>query len=304
MGFLLFGGLVSLSLVLLNVFVLKSDDRQSLGSQSATEVNEISNYVHFEEGNQSIGKGDPFALLLLGIDGTEFKNTRSDSIILAIVDPDEDKISMLSIYRDLLVNIPNRSGYDKINASYNYGGADLVAATIEDLLGISINHYAVLNFDGFRDLVDAIGGLTIDVEKNMGHKDSYSKSQFSLNKGVQKLDGIQTLNYVRFRNDAEGDFGRTRRQRQVISELSDQTISFRSVTKIQNIYKAIDNNLDTNISVSDIVKMIIKMRDISSNDINTIEFEAHTTSINGISYVEAESSEIERLKGVLKDLLE
>lgn len=270
---------------------------------SITEgINEgvLNDIDYFGKDNNS--NKDIITMLLLGIDDNNFEGSRTDSMVLSIINKNDKKISLLSIPRDLKVKIHGTESYNKINSAFSSGGIDLTAATVEDHFGIPIDHYAVINFNGFSDLVDAIGGLEVDVEKSLQFKDRITNQYFSLTEGKQKLNGIQTLNYSRFRGDGEGDYGRMRRQQQVIKELLNQTLSFRNVPKVTSIYKAVESNLETNIPLKEVTFLALNLRNINGEHIDNIEFSTNPIYFNGASYVDSTEDELFRLKEELSEL--
>jgi LCP family protein required for cell wall assembly len=270
--------------------------------QEIDNIEEIVNLDYFNNKSE-LENEDYFALLLLGVDDDDFKGSRTDSIILAIVNKKDKKVDMLSIPRDFRVKLYNTDKYDKINSAYAYGGIDLTAATIEENFGIPIHYYSLINFKGFQDLVDALDGIDVNVEKNISFPDRITNTQFSLKKGEQTLSGIEALNYSRFRGDGEGDFGRVRRQQQVVGSIIDKTVSFRSIPKITKIFDAINKNYESNVNFTDISLLALKFRNIDSDDLQTIPFETTPTFKNGVSYVESSDDEMEKIKSNLADLL-
>lgn len=298
-GFIAYGGYV-----LFNQYIWKTiNPEPSAEERFVKEVNKISNIEHFDE-NVSLDTKKPFAMLLLGVDGDDFKAVRSDTIMVAVVNPQDSKVSILSIPRDLRVEIPGSNGHDKINAAFAKGGVDLAAKTIENTFGISLDYYATINFKGFQEMVDTIGGLDIDVEKDIKFSDRITHSVFTLEKGQQKLNGIQALNYARFRKDAEGDYGRMRRQQQVIKAIVDQTVSLRNIPKIIDIIKVVDNNFESNVSYKDLGLLAIKMRNLNSNNIESVDFKSRPDMINGVSYVIADDEDIQDAGQKMNKLLE
>ncbi|MCK2000248.1 LCP family protein [[Brevibacterium] frigoritolerans] len=267
------------------------------------EVDKISNIEHFED-NVKLDSKEPFAMLFLGVDGDTFKANRSDTIMLGIIDPENSKVSLLSIPRDLRVEIPGEAGHDKMNAAFAIGGVDLTAQTIEEVFGIPIEYYATINFKGFQEMVDAVGGIEVDVEKDLSFSDRITHTRFSLEEGIQNLNGIEALNYARFRGDGEGDFGRMRRQQQVIRAIVDQTISFRSIPKIIDIIEVVDNNFTSNVSYKDLGLLALKMRNLQGNSIETIKLDASPDMINGVSYVVSDEESISKTTNELQDRLE
>lgn len=163
-------------------------------------------------------------VLLIGIDVTldnrrqVLNFARADTLILLSFDPDGERITALSIPRDTRAEIP-RHGVTKINASYAYGGPRLTVKTVERLLGVRVDYHIKLGPESFARLVDAVGGIEIDVEKDMRYTDTWAGFTVDLKKGRQRLNGDQVAGYIRFRHDALGDIGRVNRQHQVIMTL-------------------------------------------------------------------------------------
>ncbi|HET8678765.1 MAG TPA: LCP family protein [bacterium] len=163
-------------------------------------------------------------ILIIGVDVTldnrrrVLNVARADSLLLISFDPERRRIGALSIPRDTRAQIPG-FGQTKINASYAYGGPRLTIKTVEKLLGVSIDHHVKLGADSFTHLIDAVGGIEIDVEKDMKYTDSWAGFTVDLKKGRQHLNGKQATGYIRFRHDALGDIGRVERQHKVFMTL-------------------------------------------------------------------------------------
>lgn len=159
-------------------------------------------------------------ILLLGSDSRGEDQGRSDSIMIAHYDKKNRQPKLVSIMRDTYVSIPTDNGLEsnKINAAYSYGGPELVRKTIKETFGIPIQYYAIVNFDSFPKIVDTLApsGLQIDAEKDLEVEGTVIK------KGPQKMSGEEALQYARFRKDEESDFGRVRRQQQVMTALLKQ----------------------------------------------------------------------------------
>jgi LCP family protein required for cell wall assembly len=245
---------------------------------------------------------EPFAMLLLGVDSEEISSGRSDTILVGIVNPKKQKISLLSIPRDTRVPIAGKDKVDKINSAYNYGVATTIK-TVENFLQIPISYYSTVNFNGFQDVVDELGGITVDVEKDLTFHDRIKMRYFTLQEGTQHLTGYQALNYARFRGDAEGDFGRNRRQQQVISAILDQSLDFRNVTKITSLLDILGDNAKTDLSLKDITKLAVKFRNLDGSDVETVKLTAYPENIDGISYVMVDDDEKEKTQNDLQTLL-
>ena len=243
----------------------------------------------------------PYSVLLVGLDEKSLKSGRSDTLMVAIVDPKTKSVNLLSIPRDTYVKIAGK-GMDKITHAHN-GGINATIMTVEDFLDTKIDYYAQINFNGFQDLVDDIGGVTVDVEKTLTFKDRITGTHFTLYQGAQRLTGIQALNYARFRGDAEGDFGRNRRQQQVVKAIIDESMSFRNITKVNSLLKDLGDNVATDMDFNVLAKTLTKMKNVSSKDVYSIPLKAAPMSIDGVSYVKADDDSLKKVKSYIKDVL-
>ena len=157
-------------------------------------------------------------ILLIGNDSREGETARADTIMVLQLDGPAKKPKLVSFMRDTYVSIPGY-GENKINASYAFGGAELVRQTLSQNFGIETKYYAVVDFQDFSKVIDTLfsGGVAIDAEKDMS-----TYLDVPITKGPQKMDGHTLLQYARFRMDEEGDFGRVRRQQQVMNAIFSQ----------------------------------------------------------------------------------
>ena len=198
-------------------------------------------------------------ILLLGGDAREAEENemaRSDSMIVASIDPVTKQANLFSILRDTYTDI---EGYGKgrINTAITLGGAPLAMQTIGDLLDLEIQYYLYTDFEGFKALVDAIGGVYYTVEKNMKYTDNADKNRYDidLKEGYQLLDGDKALQYVRFRHDAMSDYTRTERQRNFLMTVAKEMQSTWNIIRMKEIIDSVSPYIDTNISVNDMLKL-------------------------------------------------
>lgn len=163
--------------------------------------------------------------LLLGADREEDGATRTDVVMLGQYDYMEKDLKLVSIMRDVYVDIPGYQNY-KINSVFSLGGVELLRQTVEENFGVQVEDYIIVDYQAFESVVDAINedGIMIDVERDMSEK--ITTELFA---GEQKLNGDELLEYARFRQDAEGDFGRVRRQQQVVSAVKDEVLTPRGI---------------------------------------------------------------------------
>ncbi|MEW6582129.1 MAG: LCP family protein, partial [Actinomycetota bacterium] len=198
--------------------------------------------------------GEPINILLIGSDKRAGKSNdgdpgRSDSIILVKMDPDRDFISMLSFPRDLYVPIPGY-GSDKINAAYSYGGPKLTMETVKSLTGEPIQHFVNIDFQGFVRLVDAVGGVYIDVDRRYFNDNSQGGASYAtidLQPGYQKLGGDDALDFARYRH-TDSDYQRINRQQQFLSEVKRQTKRIGNLLKLPNFGRIFRDNIRMSIT--------------------------------------------------------
>jgi LCP family protein required for cell wall assembly len=195
--------------------------------------------------------------LLIGVDTRGEQKSRSDAIILAKYFPEQEKLKLASIMRDSYVKMPgNKSGYNKINAAYYYGGRELLKKTIQENFDIKVDHVAVIDFQGFVKMVDLLApeGVAVNVDQEI-----IDDMSIQANVGKNVLHGEEILKYVRFRHDDESDFGRVERQQEVMVQLKtafiNQISSFEGMAALPSIIEQGLSYLDTDIGLKTIMEM-------------------------------------------------
>ena len=216
-------------------------------------------YFNPEKGMDNLAPGDRLSLkkniIVMGVDERpeEYDVGRSDTLFVVMFDTNKKAASLLSVPRDTRVRIKGH-GWDKINHAYAYGGRELTQKTTEELLGIKINNYVMVDFKGFVGLVDAIGGVDINVEKNMYYYDEWDGFKIDLKKGMQHMDGKTAIQYVRYR-DEEVDIGRIRRQQHFMLAVYDRITSANMLLHIPGLAKQLTNMVKTDLPLSDMVDL-------------------------------------------------
>ena len=217
-------------------------------------------YKSFGKETNVIAATKPLTLLLMGVDtGSGSRSDRwagnSDSMILVTVNPKTKKTTMMSLERDILTKIKTTDGtmQAKLNAAYANGGAELAISTIQKMMNIHIDRYILINMKGLVQLVDAVGGITVN--NTLGFPISIEENEPEykavVEPGKQHINGDQALVYSRMRyQDPEGDYGRQKRQREVIQKVVQKVLSLNSVSHYQAILKAVSNNMQTNVELS------------------------------------------------------
>ncbi|MBX9569147.1 MAG: LCP family protein [Candidatus Obscuribacterales bacterium] len=219
------------------------------------------------------GLTKPQSILLLGVDVvysgdrrhskadlTSFQG-RSDTIMLARFDPKANAFSVLSIPRDTNVEVPGY-GHQKINGANALGGESLAMRTVQALTGVPIEHYVVLNVHGLVELVDALGGITVQIPKKMKYRDRTAKLNINLNPGPYTLNGSEAMGFVRFRHDALGDIGRVQRQEIFIRAVMDKAMSPASWAKVPELLKLAQKHVKTDLSVPEIMQVLTFVRSV------------------------------------------
>jgi LCP family protein required for cell wall assembly len=191
-------------------------------------------------------------VVLLGSDARAGEASRSDTIVVAKAGE-----GMLAVPRDTLVEIPGL-GEDKINAAFATGGAELTVKTLENLTGLPINNYVVVHFDGVEDIVNALGGVTLEVEQPI--EVGIEGRRVFIPAGTQTLNGIEALAYVRFRGTPTADIGRIGRQQGFLQELAREVTSPAKLPRLPATGRAVWRNIDTNINPLEAARFAIRMR--------------------------------------------
>jgi LCP family protein required for cell wall assembly len=240
-------------------------------------------------GQQAVpAPGDPFYMVLMGSDTRPGQSQqRSDSLMVARIDPKNKKISIISIPRDSRVAIPGQ-WTTKINAAAVYGGPALVIKTVKQITGLPITHYINLNFKGFADVVDAIGGVWVDVPIEIydTQASGFGKAYATVHKGYQKLDGKHALTFVRTRHTmADSDYGRMRNQQTFLKALGAQALSLSNVFNATGIIDAVTSNLQTDLTPAQLTDLVLQFKGMKSGAIDSATAPSAPKYVGGVSYV-------------------
>lgn len=194
--------------------------------------------------------GERTNILVLGVDARPGETTsRSDTMILVSVDPKLNKAAVVSIPRDTKVTI--KGATEKICAANVLGGPELAVSTVEDLMGIKIDYWVEMDFNGFKKIVDTLGGVTITVPQRM-----YKPSEgIDLQPGTKKLNGSEALAFVRFRDYNMGDIDRTSMQQEFIKALAKEVLQPKTLPKLPKLIKDLNQYVETNMKVTDMLRI-------------------------------------------------
>lgn len=234
------------------------------------------------------GGRDIVTILVLGEDETFSKDpsvrARTDTIMVGAIDLKNKRTRAISIPRDSRVEIPGREGFYKINAAYAFGGPELTAQCVANLLGVPIDYYIKTNIEGLKKVVDILGGVEIDVEKNMHYVDRRGGLYIDLKKGYRHLNGDKALQYVRFRHDRLADLWRVERQQKFMRALARRMTAPENWTKLPQSIDAIMQNVSTNMTGKDLLSLARLSKDIPPDQLKTATLPGTTGNVKHASY--------------------
>ncbi len=268
------GGIILTLLIALASIVIGSAIRYyTIVTASPETIKETINFDH-QHGTLNV--------LVLGIDQLEAVN-RSDTIILARIDIDHKTASVMSIPRDTRVSIRGH-GHEKVNHAYAYGGIDLLKDTVVNLTGVPVNYYLILNYSTFPKVIDAVGGVDINVEKSMKYVDHAQNLYIDFSPGRYHLNGTDALKYVRFRMDAMGDIGRMKRQQEFAKAFLTKISSPAILPRVPELIELVLSEIRTDIHVKTAIQLAGQLKDMSLNNVRFFTMPGQPANIEGISY--------------------
>ncbi|MHB0976693.1 MAG: LCP family protein [Candidatus Aquicultorales bacterium] len=231
---------------------------------------------------------EPITILLLGSDkrATDKDQGRSDSLMILRVHPKKNVVSVLSIPRDMRVYIPDY-GYDKINAAYSLGGPKLTIETVEEFTGLEMNHFIEIDFQGFKRVVDALGGVDIDVKPpNGASRLKDYEVELDIPAGPQHMNGDTALKFVRVRY-VDDDFGRAGRQQEFLKAVFDKAKQPSSFAKLPELINIMTENVktDSGLGFAEIYKYGQLLRSVPKKNVHMATLPGEVDMIDEISFV-------------------
>lgn len=254
----------------------------------------------------------PVSVLIMGLDNRpQTGSLNTDVLMVAVINPETKKVHMMSVPRDTMIRIPGYSGAYKANAVYAYGemarrqaerrgetpqvtGISLAKNTFADLLGIPIDYYVQLDFQGFVKVIDQLGGIDVYVDQSMIYDDPSDNTHIYLQQGQQTLNGKEALDFVRHRLDNRGpeyyssDFDRNRRQREVLKSVVNKFFTFKGFTQLFDLMEIAGDHIKTDMPASTIRDLALEFRQFQSDDIVTLDNEAYWDSSIGFTVIPPE----------------
>lgn len=257
------------------------------------------------EAEVDLSKKEPFSVLMLGVDtgalGRTYKG-RSDSMMVATVNPNDQKTTLVSLERDTYATIVGHGTEDKINHAYAFGGAGMSMDTVSNLLDIPIDHYIVINMEGIQQLVDAVGG--VDVNNTLKFDYEQDGKTYTYDIGKIHLEGMKALGYLRMRyDDPEGDYGRQRRQREVVTAIAKKVLSLDGVTQYKALLDAMEDNVLTDLTFDQMKQIALDYRDAFKN-IDAQQLKGTGFMQDGVSYQRVSEEDLKAMQDQLKTELE
>jgi LCP family protein required for cell wall assembly len=232
--------------------------------------------------------------------GTDLGGVHTDTIMVASYDMDHKKVDILSIPRDTRVKVNGK--YRKINSANAIGGMDMLLETLKDSFGIGINYYVKINYKGFVEVVDALGGVDFDVPREMNYDDPVQDLHIHLKKGMQHLDGKQAEGLVRWRHNndfssgyAEGDVGRIKTQQEFIKAFIEQKLNLSNLDKAGELYGILVENVKTNMTIKNVLDLVPNLKELPSDGITTYQLPGEGEYVGDVSYFLYDGEEAERM---------
>ncbi|WP_240374376.1 LCP family protein [Bacillus piscicola] len=249
-------------------------------------------------------KHDNISVLFLGVDDREGElEGRTDAMVLATFNKDQESVRITSIPRDSLVNIPGR-GEDKITHAHAFGGTELAIQTVENLFDIPVDYFVKLNFEAFVEIINALDGVQVDVPFTFSEQDSSGNhGAITIHEGIQTLNGEEALAYARMRKqDPRGDLGRGERQQQIIEAIIRKSASLSSIRNYDDVLQSVQDHMSTNLSFGNMVSLHRYASSI--DDIKRLQLEGTDSYINNVYYYQLKDESKENIRQQLKAHLE
>lgn len=266
--------------------------RSSLGQMQQVDIDE--NAIEMNDGVKEALNGYR-VIALFGVDSRANqleKGTRSDCIMLAIINQKSKEVNLVSVYRDTYLQIGTR-GLDKVTHAYAFGGAELAMSTLNTNLDLNIKEFATVNFDSLVDIVDAIGGVKINVESSeIKYLNDYISATAGIvgkegkkvtQSGTQTLNGVQAVAYARIRYTSGGDYKRTERMRTVLMAIADKAKKL-SVGELNKLAKTVLPKVYTNISPDEIISMLPQIATYKISESMGWPYNTNGQMISGVFY--------------------
>ena len=227
-------------------------------------------------------------ILLLGVDSNgvdtdPFENTRTDTIMIVSLDKASKSANIVSVPRDSKVYIDGH-GIDKINAAHALGGIKLTLKTVQNMFGIKIDHYIIINYEGLKEVIKVLGSIPVTVDKKLRYTDRAGRLYINLDPGKQELTAEQVEQFARFRHDAVGDIGRMERQRMLMQGIVEKMQSPESISKIPEVISVANKYIKTDMTIFDLTRYAGVAKNINTENLVMATLPGHPSQNSYISY--------------------
>ena len=290
-----------IGLIAMTIVLLACSYGLRLYSQTKTAIDKTYDSTTVKKKKVDLSKQKPISVLLLGTDtgalGRSEKG-RTDTMILVTVNPKARRTTMISIPRDTLSHVTSSiyTGATKINAQYFYNGSAGAVDAVKTLLNVPINYYALVNMGGLEKIVDAVGGVDVNVQ--FSWSDPYSKGTFT--KGPAHLNGEQALAYARMRHqDPQGDYGRQQRQQEVIAAIVANVLSTKTLSNYHDLMDSLSENMRTNLNFDELLTLANTYRG-AFKTVNKDSLKGDGAYIGGASYQIPTTTELQRISDLAR----
>lgn len=251
---------------------------------------------------------DNVSILFIGVDDSEKRgqgaeNSRSDALVLATLNNEAKSVKLVSIPRDSYVYIPEVGYNDKITHAHAFGGTLATIETVEELFDIPVDYYVRMNFDAFIDVVDALGGIEVDVDIPYAftEKDENDRYTIQLEPGLQQLNGSQALSLARTRKH-DSDLMRGKRQQDILKAIAKKAASVSSITKYDDVIEAIGDNMKTDMTFDE-MKSFFSYASKGIPQIDTITLNGYNDMSTGVYYYQLDEESLSETQHILKSHL-
>ncbi|MCE4049438.1 MULTISPECIES: LCP family protein [Bacillaceae] len=255
---------------------------------------------------------DDISILFIGVDDSEKRSSssgttrsRSDALMLATLNEKEKSVKLLSIPRDSYVYIPERGYNDKITHAHYFGGVTSTIETVENLLDVPVDYYAKMNFDAFMDVVEALGGIEVDVPvtfTEQNSKDQKGENAIHLEKGLQTLNGEEALALARTRK-IDNDIERGKRQQLIMKAIMDKAVSAQAITKYSKLMEAVGDNMTTDLSFSNIQSLLAYATAENGLQVESLTLTGSDGNVDGAYVYQLDPTALEETKAILQEHL-
>ena len=250
---------------------------------------------------------DNISILFIGVDDSEERsqsddNIRSDALVLATLNNEDKSIKLVSIPRDTYTYIPDSGKEDKITHAYSFNGPSSTIESVEELLDVPVDYYLRMNFDAFIDVIDALGGIKVEVPYDITEQDENdSQDAIELKEGIQFLDGSEALALARTRH-YDNDIERGKRQQMILESIMNRALSVGSITKYGDVFEAVGDNMKTNMKFQD-MKALFEYAKNGKPDVETITLDGYDDMSTGIYYWKLKEESLMEIQDVLQSHL-